>query len=293
MSETHTWRSPLLGEANRIELPQGELEFFQRGPADGPTLVFVHGWLANANLWRNVVDRLSGDFRCLVLDLPLGAHRVPMPAGADLGPDGIAAVIESFLSALGLSGVTLVGNDSGGAYSQIAVARHTDRVARLVLTSCETPSDVWPPAQFEYLRLLARDPEALRMAAEGLRDPSFQEASFGPAGGIMKRLPPPEVLASYALAGAEDPEVRKDVAVVISTASTAALRAASRVLVDGPGLPTLLVWSSEDAVFPVAHAQAYAEALPQAELVVIDDALTFTPEDRPDAVADAIKRFAA
>ena len=36
--------------------------------------MFVHGLLVNANLWRKVVERLSPDFRCIALDLPLGSH---------------------------------------------------------------------------------------------------------------------------------------------------------------------------------------------------------------------------
>src|ERR1043166_3563790 len=84
------WRSPLLGEARTLDLAQGTIEYFERGR--GPTLVLVHGWVVNANLWRKVVDALHEDFRCLTLDLPLGSHRVTMPQGADLGPDGIAAL---------------------------------------------------------------------------------------------------------------------------------------------------------------------------------------------------------
>src|SRR5438094_6339177 len=78
------WRSPLLGERRAIDLPQGTIEYFERGR--GPTLVLVHGWLVNANLWRKVVDALHGDFRCLTLDLPLGSHRLAMSAAADPRP---------------------------------------------------------------------------------------------------------------------------------------------------------------------------------------------------------------
>jgi pimeloyl-ACP methyl ester carboxylesterase len=46
----HLWRSPLLGTARHVHLDGGELEYFERG--EGPVLVFAHGWLANANLWR-------------------------------------------------------------------------------------------------------------------------------------------------------------------------------------------------------------------------------------------------
>ena len=85
---SHRFRSPLLGERLALDLPQGTLEAFRRG--SGPPLVFAHGWLANANLWRGVVDRLADRFRCIALDLPLGAHRVPLHPDADLTPPAAA-----------------------------------------------------------------------------------------------------------------------------------------------------------------------------------------------------------
>ncbi len=66
-----------------------------------------------------------------------------MDADADLTPDGCGRLIAAALAKLDLTEVTLIGNDSGGAYSQIAVAAHTDRVDRLVLNSCETPYDAF------------------------------------------------------------------------------------------------------------------------------------------------------
>ena len=72
----HRWRSTCSGAARGVELDRGRIDYFERG--EGPVLVFAHGWLANANLWREVVDSLSSRFRCIVLDLPLGSHRQPM-----------------------------------------------------------------------------------------------------------------------------------------------------------------------------------------------------------------------
>jgi pimeloyl-ACP methyl ester carboxylesterase len=250
----------------------------------------VHGWLANANLWRKVVEALYQNCRCLTIDLPLGAHRLPMPVGADLGPDGVASLIASILEQLDLKDVTLVGNDSGGAYAQIAVARHSNRVTRLVLTSCETPFDTWPPAQFDYLRIIARDEQVLRQTAAGMRDPDVRSAAF--AVGLTKYPLAAEVLESYALPSACDPFVLRDVALVMSSASTAAVRSAGERLIAGPALPMLLIWSREDPIFPLAHAERYAAALPAAELMAIDDSFSFTPEDQPAVVADAIGRFA-
>ncbi len=293
MSGEHSWRSAQLGERRSVEVPSGTIEYFERG--DGPALVFSHGWLANANLWRKVVDLLCGEFRCLSLDLPLGSHRTPMDADADLSPGGIGALIADVVERLELSEVTLVGNDSGGAYSQIALAQHGERigkrVSRLVLTSCETPYDEWPPPPFDGLPAAARDPELLGQLLGALEDPAIRATP--PAYGLLLKRPvEAKVSDSYALPASRDKGVLHDVAKAMASASTAPVREAGEHLIASSDLPVRLIWSGEDKVFPIAHAERYAGALKQGELVRIDDAFSFTPEDRPDAVAEAIREFA-
>jgi pimeloyl-ACP methyl ester carboxylesterase len=293
MSDEHRWRSGRLGERRSVDVTGGVIEYFERG--DGPTLVFSHGWLANANLWRKVVDLLCGEFRCLALDLPLGSHRTPMDADADLSPGGVGALIAAAVERLELSEVTLVGNDSGGAYSQIALAeqgeRIGNRVSRLVLTSCETPYDEWPPPPFDGLPAAARDPELLGQLLGALEDPAIRATP--PAYGLLLKRPvEAEASDSYALPASRDTGVLHDVAKAMASTSTAPVRAAGQQLIASSDLPVRLIWSSEDEVFPLAHAERYAKALKHGELVRIDDSFSFTPEDRPDAVAEAIREFA-
>lgn len=138
MSEAHRWRSELLGEPHTLELDDGPLDYFERG--DGPALLFSHGWLANANLWRKVVEQLHTEFRCIALDLPLGSHRTPMAPDADLSPVGVAGLIAAVLERLDLRATTLVGNDSGGAYSQIALADTRNRPQSGSLASSSPPA---------------------------------------------------------------------------------------------------------------------------------------------------------
>jgi pimeloyl-ACP methyl ester carboxylesterase len=293
MSDSHRWRSPSLGEARALELDGGTLEYFERG--SGPTLLLTHGWLANANLWRRVVEALHNRFRCIALDLPLGSHRTPMDAGADLSPTGVAGLIAAAADSLALEEATLVGNDSGGAYSQIALAdrmsRIGERVARLVLTSCETPFDEWPPVPFDGLPGAAQDPEALGQLLSALEDPAVRAlpAAYGL---LLKHPVPAEVSEAYALPVSRDNGVLRDVAKAMSTARTEPVRSAGEQLIAGGGPPTLLIWSEEDEVFPIAHAERYATALADARLVRIRDSFSFTPEDQPGAVAEAIAEFA-
>ena len=67
------------------------------------------------------MDSLSDRCRCLAPDWPIGSQPMAMKPDADLSPYGIAATIASFLEELDLEDVTIVGNDSGGAMSQVLV----------------------------------------------------------------------------------------------------------------------------------------------------------------------------
>lgn len=288
--EARLWRSELLGERREVGLPQGRVEYFLRG--SGPTLVLSHGWLANANLWRDVVDRLADRFTCVALDLPFGSHRVPMDPAADLSPPGVGELLAAILDELDLRDVTLVGNDSGGAYSQIAAAAHPERVAALALNSCETPYDEWPPPPFDGLPALVQDAQMLKNAFELLRDPELRwsDPAFGL---VIKHRVEDRVMESYCLPVLHDDGIVEDTRKVMSSTTAAPLHEAARRLIESFEGPVLLAWPSEDRVFPIEHAHRYASELRDARVEPIGDSYSFTPEDQPAALADAIARFAS
>jgi pimeloyl-ACP methyl ester carboxylesterase len=285
----HLWRSAALGDEGEISLPQGRLRYFRRG--EGPVVVFAHGWLANANLWRKVIDRLAERFTCIALDLPFGAHRLAMDPDADLSPAGCGGLIASALATLGLFDVTLVGNDSGGAYSQIAVASDPQRVARLVLNSCETPYSEFPPAPFDGLPAAAKDPRTLGQLFEALRDRAIR--STPPAFGLLIKHPIDDIVSdSYALPCISDPMILRDTSKVFSSATSAPVQKAGRRLIAEFKRPVLFAWSPEDKVFAPADARRYSEALSDGRMVLIEDAYSFTPEDQPGRLAEEIAKFA-
>jgi pimeloyl-ACP methyl ester carboxylesterase len=288
-TSTHRWRSEALGLEAELSLPHGQLRYFRRG--EGPPIVFAHGWLTNANLWRKVVERLASRFTCIALDLPFGAHRVAMDPAADLSPAGCGELIAAALAALGLDDVTLVGNDSGGAYSQIAVASHPQRVARLVLNSCETPYGEFPPAPFDGLPAAARDPETLGQLLGALRDQASRStpAAFGL---LVKHALPDVVSDSYALPCINDRAILLDTAKVMSSASSEPVWEAGRRLIAEFKRPVLLAWSPEDRAFAPTDARRYCEALSDGRMVLIEDAYSFTPEDQPERLAEEIAKFA-
>ncbi len=78
-----------------VELAQGSIHYTDEGR--GPVVVLLHGAFVSARLWRKVVPILRADHRVVVPELPLGAHRRPMPAAADVSPLGVARLVADLL----------------------------------------------------------------------------------------------------------------------------------------------------------------------------------------------------
>jgi pimeloyl-ACP methyl ester carboxylesterase len=283
---TTYWRSPDLGEQSELELRQGRLRYHDTGT--GPPLVFVHGVLVNANLWRRVVARLMADFRCIVLDMPIGAHEVPMPQEADLSPPALGDLIADAIDALELDDVTLVGNDTGGALSQIAVARRPQKVGRLVLTNCDAFENFPPKMLKPVLRVLT-----LPAAMPVLLAPTRLAAVRRRALQMMRAAKHPveqEAVDSYALPPLVSAGVRRDVKKFFRAADNRyTLEAAERLR--GFEGPALIAWAPEDSFFPKSDARRLAETLPNARLEWIEDSYIFSPEDQPGKVAELVGSF--
>jgi pimeloyl-ACP methyl ester carboxylesterase len=282
-----SWRSEALGPARTLELERGRLRVHETG--EGPPLVFLHGLLVNANLWRKVVSPLAGDHRCVTIDLPLGSHLEPAPANP-LTPPDLADLVAAAIEQLGLGAVTLVGNDTGGAISQLVATRRPELIDRLVLTSCDA-YDVFPPKLFAYLKPFGRAPRAIPLAFAAMRLRPMRRLPIA-FGWLTKRPIEPEAEDSYVLPVLGSRGVQSDLArVVRGLDSRHTMEAAERLR--SFHRPVLLAWSADERVFPRDYAERLRNDIPEAKLEWIEDSYTFSPEDNPDALADAIRRFVA
>lgn len=274
-----------LGSLQAVELPEGTIRYHERG--HGQPLVFVHGILANADVWRNVVPELADRYRCITPDWPLGAHEAPMRPGTDFSLFGLADLVIRTLSALDLDDVILVGNDTGGAICQAVAARNPSRVARLVLTPCDA-FDNFLPMPIRHLQLTGRTPAGLRLLAEALRFRAVQRLPI--AFGLLTRRPiPAEIMASYTGPLRRYPAVRRDFARLVSAISKRFTEEAAYGL-RGFGRPALLAWSRQ-SFFPLAHAERLAGILPDAHLEIIENSGPFVAEDAPHELARLIDQF--
>ncbi|WP_051342283.1 alpha/beta fold hydrolase [Pseudonocardia spinosispora] len=292
MADPIIWRDSRLGIPREAALSNGPLRYHDSG-GDLPVLVFVHGYLVNANIWRKLVPLLRGRFRCITPDLPLGSHVAPVDRDADLSPPGIAAMIAELLDVLGLSDVTLVGNDSGGAYSQLVAADHPHRLGRLVLATCETPECTWPPTPggFGLLKTTATHPLSYLALHQALRL-RLTWRWRNTYGWLAKHPIDTPAMLSYIRPVLTRAAIRHDGRKAIGSVSDRFSKRAADQLVRRFDKPVLLLWAAEDHVFPLASAERYARSL-NAELRTVPDAFTYVTEDQPHRTARALTDWLA
>jgi pimeloyl-ACP methyl ester carboxylesterase len=275
---------------SEIELSAGTIEYTDTG-GDGPVIVLLHGLLMDASLWDGPVADLSAGYRCVAPTLPLGAHRLPMAAGADLSLPAIAGLAAEFLDRLDLRDVTLVGSDTGGALAQLIVAGGAQRVAQVVLVSCDAFDNFPPGLTGKTLALAGKLPPALfGLFMQQLRLRAVRRLPIA-FGWLTRRGD--AATARWLRPVLTQPAIRRD--------TVRMLRAAfrdKRLLLDAAGRlpaftgPALIVWASQDRVMPPAHGPRLAALFPRGRLAEVGDSYTLISLDQPAELARIIREFA-
>lgn len=269
-----------------VRLSQGTIRYRESGA--GEPIVLVHGLLVDGTLWQAVTPLLERDFRVIAPDWPLGSHRLPLEDGTDRSPLGLAQIIADFMAALDLKGVTLVGNDTGGALCQLVAVNHPERLARLVLTPCDSFENFLPPA-FRPLQLLAHIPGAVLALTQMMRMPVARRSPL--AFGWLSKNAGAALTRSWIEPGLADAAIRRDTAMILkSISSRYTLEAASRF--GDFEKPVLVAWAEQDRFFPRRLAERLVAAFPDGRLERIEDSYAFTPLDQPELTAGLIGDFA-
>jgi pimeloyl-ACP methyl ester carboxylesterase len=274
-----------------VELSSGTIEYEDTG-GSGPVVVLLHGLIMDGSLWRHVIADLRSDFRCVAPTLPLGGHRHPMRADADLSMRGIAEIAGELIERLDLNDITLAMNDWGGAQLLIGGARD-ERIARLALCACEAFDNVPPKGTARALPYIARVPGGIMAALMPFRFDRLRRLpmTFGP---MSKRPVPRDVMDRWFSPALEQREVRRDLRKYVLSAAQGRrdLLAAAETL-RSFDRPALVAWASEDRLMPREHGRRLAELLPRGRLVELADSYTLIPEDQPAQLAQHLRELVA
>ena len=276
-------------ESGTLETRLGPVAWQSSG--HGPALVFFAGALANHDLWRDVIAQLDDRYRCVTVDLPLGAHPWPLAPGADRSAVSLARLLLDCLDLLDVHDATVIANDTAGGLVLLSLAtghQALGRVGRLVLTNCES-YDQFPPDALRMASAACRSLPGLAraMIRLQLKWPAALRRTLASvtAGGLDR-----DRAESFSGPARRDRRVAGDLVAAMAGFRPQLLMDAAREI-PRFNRPVLLVWGEECRFFPIAHAQRLASDFPRATLVTVPGARTWVPVDNPAAVAGAIAGF--
>lgn len=241
---------------------------------EGFPVVLVHGIPTGPALWRHVVPRLS-NARCLAFEMVGYADSIPAGRRRDISVGRQADYLLGWLEAIGVERAVLAGHDLGGGVVQIAAARRPQACAGLFLANA-IAYDSWPIPSVRVLRagraLLRRLPRRAFGAVVGpLMVRGHDDHEVARESLEIHRRPYDHHDGLAALARQVQSLETRDTLAIVERLTE--LRVPARV-----------VWGAADPFQKVEYGERLAWDL-RTELVRIEGARHFVPEDHPEEVA--------
>ena len=257
----------------------GQLHYVDEGA--GPPILFCHGNPTWSFLYRKVITRLRGRFRCIAVDY-LGFGLSERPADYGYTAEEHVRCVGELVDHLQLDGLITMGHDWGGPVSLGVAAARPERVRGVIL------SDTWFwPADLR-MAAFSRVMSTSLMRRQVLDKNIFVEWIV-PLG-MAHRLTPGEM--DHYREVQPSPGARLGVAELprqLLAARPLLRRLASDVPATLGAKPALLVWGGRDLTFRPGHLlprmrAAFADNV----TVVLPRARHYIQEDAPEEVARAI-----
>jgi len=272
---------------SQLQTPSGPVSYIDTGGPGRPVLL-VHGVGSSSYLWRNVIELLDGERRCVSFDLPLHGY-TPAAPDQDFTLRGLARFIAGCCDALDLTDIDLVANDTGGAISQVFAAGHAERLHTLTLTNCEAHDNV-PPKVLLPAVLLARLGLLAPIAQRLTRDiPRSKKIVYGMGYQDISQLPD-DIARVWLEAQGKTREAARQAQRLLVSLHARDLLAAEPALTRLQ-VPTLIVWGTGDRAFRTKWAYWLRDTIPGAsEVVEIDGGRLFFPDERAAELTAALRR---
>jgi pimeloyl-ACP methyl ester carboxylesterase len=268
-----------------LDLGGGEQQLVDEGPSRGRALVLLHCFVCSLHSWEKVADRISARERVLRLDL--------LGFGGSAKPDSGYAIADQadYLAAalrkLGVERTVVAGNSFGAVVATALAERHPELVAGVVLVDMapelsygDTPALQWLSYQQiigQLLRRITPDSRAKSTIEDRLFSPGFNPA---------RAFPDPErivddfratTFTSYTKTGEAIDDYMSEAPLDERLAAT--------------GKPALVVFGSEDQVYPAKQSLDAYKDVPQARAALVPGAGHAPQLEDAGSVARLLLRF--
>ena len=249
----------------------------------GPALLFLHGIGDDSSTWLDLLASLAGEYTVIAPDL-LG-HGASAKPRADYSVAAYACGMRDLLTTLDVDRVTVVGHSLGGGVAMQFAYQFPERCERLVLVgSGGVGASVHP-----LLRLAAAPGAGLVLPLLGSRPALSALRGFAELLRLSEDLD--YVLARYVRL--LEPSTRS--AFLRTLRSVVDWRGQVVNMLDRcyltEGIPTLLVWGTDDRVVPSGHALRAHRAMPGSRLVLFEGAGHFPHRSDPHRFLEILREF--
>lgn len=263
-----------------VELDGHWVHYVDEG--SGPTLLMLHGNPTWSFVFRHLIARLAGRFRCVVLDYP-GFGLSIARAGYDALPESHARVVERFVRHLDLTSYTPVVQDWGGPIGLSVAGRDPSRVRALIIGN----TMAWPvdddPHFVRFSRMMGGP-----LGGFGIRHFNAFVNVMIPMGMRRRSLSHAEMQAyRLPMQSAE----RREATHVFPREIVGSTRFLGEVAAGLSALshkPALLLWGTADIAFREKERARFESTFPASRTVILEGAGHYIQEDAPDEMADAI-----
>ena len=270
-------------ETHFVTLADGtRADWRERGPANAPTLILLHGSNASLLTWEPWSKALSDSFHVVSVDLPGHGLTGAVPNG-DYTQEGMAKFVGEFADKLGLKTFALAGNSMGGGVAARFAEENASRVTRLILVDAGglpfKPTGGTPLA-FRLARMPVVNRILLHVTPRALVVEGLNKAI------VRKEIITDAMTDSY-WDFARMEGTRQATMTRFAEPWDTYVRDHTSVL----KMPVLILWGEGDQLIPVATAHDWQKAIPGAKLIVYPATGHIPMEEVADKSAADVRAF--
>lgn len=262
----------------------------EAGPADGPTILLLHGFPTSSRMFRDLIPKLADRYHVIAPDYPgFGHSSVPDRKSFAYTFEHYAKLVDALVTQLGVSRYALYVQDYGAPIGYRLALLHPERVNALIIQNGNAYEDglspFWTPIQAYWAEASAKNRNALRAGltpqatrsqyVDGVSDPShIDPENWLVDQTLLDRSGVDEIML----------DLFKDYATNVK------LYPQFQAFFRSRKPPTLIAWGKNDIIFPASGAKAYLRDLPEAEMHLIDSG-HFALEDKGEEIGRLMRDF--
>lgn len=265
------------------ELEPGlRVHYRDEGKPGGRVIVLIHGSNASLHTWEQWVKILGKEYRIISLDLPGHGLTGKNPAGV-YDNASYVSVVDRLLIKLDIDKAVIAGNSMGGGVSWLYALAHPEKVEALLLVDASGQPYAKSgntPLGFRLMRM-----PVIKEAARFIAPRSIFESSVKTSMSKQSKIDDKLVDRYWELnryPGNREATMQRFSSSKSMTRGTQEKLATIKV-------PVMIMWGAQDNLIPVTSAKWFAQAMPQAKLVIYPNVGHIPMEEIPEKSAADVK----